>query len=146
LRPIPPPFVRVLLAGALVWAAVALLREAGGTLAAWDDRATNAPPCEWHFGMAPVERLHHALAGVEGWLPRDTVLVFASPDGACGTEFFRWRWAAYLLPDLDVVLPRDAAGAAYEATYRREPQPLPGSRLEAVRDLDGGRLYRLVRP
>jgi hypothetical protein len=139
--------VRVLLAGALVWAAVALLREAGGALAAWDDRAGNTPPCAWHFGMAPVERLHRALDGVEGWLPRNTILVFASPDGACGTEFFRWRWAAYLLPDLDLVLPRDAAtaGATYEVTYRRDPAPLPGIRLEPERDLDGGRLYRLVR-
>jgi hypothetical protein len=143
------PLVRLVLVLFASWAAVALARETGGALAGWDARHANNPPCLWRFGMAPAERLRRCLAGVEGWLPPGTTVVFASPPGGCSAEFFRWRWAAYLLPDLDVVLPDDLAGgklAAYLVAYRTEPVPPPGTHLELARQLAGGRLFRIHRP
>jgi hypothetical protein len=149
LRPTPQPLVRLVLVLFVGWAAVTLARATGDTLAGWDAREVNRPPCAWRLGMAPAERLRRCLSGVEGWLPPDTVVVFVSPSGSCGAEFFRWRWAAYLLPDLDVVSPDDIAGrkaASYLIAYRTEPAPPPGAYLVLVRQLDGGRLFRIHRP
>jgi hypothetical protein len=149
LRRAPEPLVRLVLVLFAGWAAVALAREAGGALASWDARQINRPPCLWRLGMAPAERLRRCLDGVEGWLPANSTVIFVSPPGECGAEFFRWRWAAYLLPDLDVVLPDDVAGgklAAYLIAYRTEPVPPPGAHLVLVRQLDGGRLFRIHRP
>jgi hypothetical protein len=141
--------VRLVLVLFVGWAAVTLARATGATLAVWDARQINRPPCVWRLGMAPAERLRRCLAGVEGRLPPDTVTVFVSPPGTCGAEFFRWRWAAYLLPDLDVVSPDDAAGrtvASHLIAYRTEPVPPPGAHLVLVRQLEGGRLFRIHRP
>lgn len=145
------PLVRLLMALLLAWSAVALTREAVATRRDWNRRQKNAPPCVWHFGMAPVERLRACVAGVEGLLPRDSLVLFASPAGAgpCNPEFFRWRWAAYLLPDLLVARPDDLEArqlASYLIAYRRPVEPPPGCRLELIRQLDGGRLYRIHHP
>jgi hypothetical protein len=149
LRPAPQPLVRLVLVLFVGWSAVALARGTGAAVASWDARQVNRSPCMWRLGMAPVERLRRSLAGVEGWLPPDTVVLFVSSPGTCGAAFFRWRWAAYLLPDLELSSPDDVNGqrlAAYLIAYRTEPAPPPGGHLVLVRQLDGGRLFRIVRP
>ena len=149
MRPAPPPLVRLVLVLAVVWAGAALAYRTGAALAGWDTRRANRPACVWRFGTGPVASLRRCLAGVEGRLPRDSVVVFESPPGPCGSQFFCWRWAAYLLPDLEVSPPDDPVGsrlAAYLVTYRTEPAAPPGSRLVLVRQLEGGRLYRIQRP
>jgi len=146
------PLARWLLGLLLAWSGVALTREAVVTRHDWSQRQRNVPPCLWRFGMAPVERLRACVAGVEGLLPRDSLVLFASPSaGLCNPEFFRWRWAAYLLPDLLVARPDDLEArqlATYLLAYRRpvQPAPPPGGRLVLVRQLAGGRLYRIHRP
>ena len=149
MRQEPPPLVRLVLALFVVWGGVALAHETGDVLAGWDARQANREPCVWRFGMAPVERLERCLAGVEGWVPRDSVVIFASPAGPCSAEFYRWRWAAYLLPDLLVSSPGDHDGrqrAEYVIAYRMLPEPPPGASLELLRPLVGGHLYRIHRP
>jgi hypothetical protein len=151
LRPTPPLLVRLVVSLALVWAAVALAREAGAAVAGWDDRRLNALPCNWRFGMAPVERLERSLAEVRDWLPRDGVVLFASPPGSCGAQFYRWRWAAYLMPNLQVRTPdwfADRRQTAYELAWDIRPAPPPGCRLDSLRDLDGGsgQIYRVFCP
>jgi hypothetical protein len=149
LRPPPQPLVRTLLVLFVGWAAAALVHEGGAALAGWDARQVNQPPCTWRLGMAPAERFRRCLGGVEGWLPAGSTIIFVSSPGPCSAEFFRWRWAAYLLPDLDVVPPDDPAGrqpASYLVAYRAEPVPPPGTHLVLLRQLAGGRLFRIHRP
>jgi hypothetical protein len=141
--------VRLVLVLFVVWAGAALAYRTGDALTGWDARRVNRPACVWGFGTGPVASLERGLAGVEGWLPPDSVVVFESPPGPCNSQFFCWRWAAYLLPDLEVSLPDDPDGsrlASYLVTYRTEPAPLPGTRLVLVRQLADGRIYRIHRP
>jgi hypothetical protein len=148
-RPAPQPLVRLVLVLFVVWAGAAMAYRTGAALTGWDMRRADRPACAWSLGTGPVARLRRCLAGVEGWLPRDSVVVFDSPPGPCNSRFFCWRWAAYLLPDLAVSLPDDPDGsrlAEYLVAYRTEPAPAPGSRLVLVRQLADGRLYRIHRP
>lgn len=150
MRPSPatPPLARLLALLVVAWTAFALVEETAGALAGWDHRAANAPACGWRFGMAPVERFQRCLAGVEGVVPRDSVVVFLSAPGTCSAQFFRWRWASYLLPDLLLTTPEYQEGrqlATWELVYHTDPEPPPGTTLELVRQLDGGRLYRVRR-
>jgi hypothetical protein len=139
---------RLVLGLCLGWAALALARETGDAWEGWSQRQRNNLPCGWRFGMAPVERLRRCLGGIDGLVPSGSVVAFASLPGGCSAEFFRWRWAAYLLPGLEVVSLDDPAArqlAAYLITYRRLPEPPPGTRLELLRQLEGGRVYRILR-
>lgn len=145
----PQPLIRLVLVLCVVWAGGSLAYRTGNALAGWDARRAERSPCSWQLGIAPAERLRRCLAGMEGWLPRDTVVLFVSPPGPCSAPFFRWRWAAYLLPDLEVSSPDDPSGslkAVYLIAYQMEPAPLPGAHLVLVRQLEGGRLYRIHRP
>ena len=149
MRPAPPPLARLVLVLFVVWAGAALAYRTGAALTGWDTRGADRPACVWRFGTGPVASLGRCLAGVEGWLPPDSVVVFDSPPGPCNSQFFCWRWAAYLLPDLEVSLPDDPDGsrlASYLVTYRTEPAPPPGTRLVLVRQLADGRIYRIHRP
>jgi hypothetical protein len=149
LRRQPPPLVCLVLVLFVIWGGIALAREIGAAHAGWDRRQDYWLPNQWRFGMAQVERLRRSLAGVEGWLPADSVVGFASPPGAGSADFFRWRWAAYLLPDL-LVSPADDHegwnGAAFLIEYGRLPAPPPGTTLEPSRSLGNGHLYRIHRP
>ncbi|HXO41798.1 MAG TPA: hypothetical protein VN999_10135 [Thermoanaerobaculia bacterium] len=149
MRPAPQPLVRLVLVLFVVWAGAAMAYRTGAALTGWDTRRADRLACEWSLGTGPVTRLERCLAGVEGWVPRDSVVVFDSAPGPCNSQFFRWRWAAYLLPELEVSLPDDPDGsrlATYLIAYRTEPAPPPGSRLVLVRQLADGRLYRIHRP
>lgn len=133
---------------ALAWAGIALARTLGDTVASWDSRARIDPPSIWHLGMEPVERLHRCIGELETLLPRDTVVAFASAPGEAGAEFYRWRWAAYFLPGLQVTWLADRAGslsATHLVSYRCQAEPPAGTRLQFIRQLRGGRLYRIQR-
>jgi hypothetical protein len=141
--------VRLILALCLGWAVLGLIHDTADAWDGWSRRGWNSVPCAWRLGMAPVERLRRCLAGVDGLVPAGTVVAFASQNSPCDGQFFRWRWAAYLLPQLEVTTLDDVDGqqlSAYLITYRLLPAPLPGTRLYLVRQLDGGRLYRINRP
>jgi len=147
LRPAPPPLCRLLLVLFVAWAGAALAARTGLAVAGWDTRRADRPACVWRLGTGPAESLRRCLARVDGWLPADTVVVFVSPPGPC--NFFCWRWAAYLLPDLEVSPPDDVEGsrrAAYLIAYQTRPAPPRGTHLVFVRQLAGGRLYRIDRP
>jgi hypothetical protein len=140
--------VRLALVLYVAWAGIALARETAAAAEGWGLRQGNTYPYFWRLGMAPVERLRRCLAGAEGLLPRDTLVVFTSRPAPYDGEFFRWRWAAYLLPGLQVSWPYNPHGrqeASYLIAYRRLPDPLPGCKLVLVRQLEGGRLYRIDR-
>jgi hypothetical protein len=140
---------RLILGLWLVWAAYALADACRQALAERELRAQNVLPCRWHFGLAAVDRLQRCLAGVEGLLPGGSVVLFDSPAGPVDARFYRWRWAAYLLPDLEVAMPEDGLGArtaAYAIGYHRVPAAPAQSHLDLSRRLDGCLLFRIVRP
>lgn len=141
----------------LAWAGFSLANDCRTALVEWRVRQANLLPNRWRFGNASVARLARCTAGVEGLLPRGSTVLFDSPAAADAARFFRWRWASYLLPDLDVVAPaavwdpkaaNDVAEgrAAYAIAYHAMPAAPPRSHLDLSRQLDGCRLYRIVRP
>jgi hypothetical protein len=137
----------------LVWCALSFAAEMEIALRGWDQRATvPRGPNTWRFGNPQVDRLAACLDDVRGRVPAGSVLVFASPAGTGqGTDqgeraaFFRSRWAAYLLPEHEV-LPIDDPAAPQVAEYvidYRAGLNLP--RLELLAQLRGCRLFK-VRP
>jgi hypothetical protein len=142
---------KLILGFVLAWGVLSLLRETGSALAGLDGRAELRDDVTgWQLGTPPVERLDRCLDLVRRHVPPDRLVVFASsadagPDG----EFFRWRWAAYLLPRHDLAplrspMPAETARLAeYVLAYERT---LAIPRLEIVEERPGCRLYRVKPP
>ena len=141
-RPSVP--VRLLIGFLLAWSAFAFLWELQETLETYDRRSVRqaSHPGLWHFGTPQVEILQKCLAEARTLIPPGSVVVFTSP-GPPDTDFFRWRWAAYALPEYDViqpVTPRASETARYLISHRL-PIQLP--RLELVKALTGCQLFRV---
>ncbi|HEX3130301.1 MAG TPA: hypothetical protein VH394_23395 [Thermoanaerobaculia bacterium] len=140
---------RLILALFLAWSALAFLVELSDTFTAFDRRETErADPIRWRFGVKQVEVLEQCLAEARQEIPPGSVVAFASPpsaDTAAAAEFYRWRWAAYLLPEDDVLAisdPKAGELARYLIAHR---QPIDLPRAEKVRQLTGCVLYRIRR-
>jgi hypothetical protein len=96
---------------------------------------TSAPVVSWRLGSRPAERLRRCLDEARGLLPADAVVTFVSPPGPLQADFFRSRWAAYLLPDLDVVTPADGpTGSRFLIAFQMGADR-PG--LTLIRELPG---------
>lgn len=138
---------KLILGFALCWAGWAFLAEVNEALGGWDARREwSLPPTSWRPGMPQPERLERCLAEVRRRVPPGRVLVFDSPPGPHGADFYRWRWAVYLLPAHDVIQPsqRDAARLAqYLVTYGTR---FENPRLELIARPPGCRLYRVRQP
>jgi hypothetical protein len=138
--------VGLLLGLALVWSGAGLLGEVQSALDGFAGRQGNALPFFWRFGTAPVERFAGVMAAARPLLPPGSIVAFASTDGPRQADFFRWRWAAYLLPEQHVVLLNDHTGRdmagflGFVLTYRKQAQD---PTYELVAQLPGGRLYRV---
>ena len=137
---------RLILVLFLAWSAFAFLFELQAALAGFDGRETSrSDPIRWRFGTLQVRILEQCLAEARQIVPPGSVIAFASPQGPGGADFYRWRWAAYLLPEHDVIPlsePRSGETAQYLVTHR---QPIEHPRAELVQALTGCRLYR-IRP
>jgi hypothetical protein len=141
---------KLILGLAVAWAALALLRETAGTLAGLDIRAKIHPTPEsiarWRLGTPPVARLDRCLDLVRQHVPPGRVVAFASPADTPGKkdgEFYRWRWAAYLLPEYDVAPlqgPDTGRLAQYLITWERT---VANPRLEPLAAQPGCQLYRV---
>lgn len=138
---------RLILVLFLAWSALAFLAELAETFAGFDRRQSErADPIRWRFGVRQVEVLEQCLAEARKEIPAGSVVAFASPasaDTAAAAEFYRWRWAAYLLPEHDVLAvsdPRAGELARYLIAHRR---PIDHPRAEKVRQLTGCVLYRV---
>jgi hypothetical protein len=142
---------KLILGFVLAWGILSLLRETGRALADLDGRAGfRGDVAYWQLGTPPVERLDRCLDLVRRHVPPDRLVVFASSpdagDAGPGSEFYRWRWAAYLLPRYDLALlqspmPAETVRlAAYVLAYERT---LEIPRLEVLAERPGCRLYRV---
>jgi hypothetical protein len=137
---------KILLGLALAWAAWALLAEVQRALAGFDLREHSRPSAiGWRFGIPQVTRLELCLDAARPLLPPGGRVAFVTrPDG---DGFFRHRWAAYLLPEVDLVPWEDPAGQKspllLSYSYRMDDP-----RLRLARRLPAGFLYEVgqVRP
>jgi hypothetical protein len=121
------PVIRKLLLGlALAWAGYAALREVNVAVTGYDlrDRSSRAP-LEWRFGMPAVEDLERFAAAARPLLPAGAVVALASPESGPGDALLRYRWAAYLLPEVELVpAGSPAAGRArFALGFRRSCRP-----------------------
>ena len=138
---------KLILGLALALALHGFLAEVHLGLNGYDHRLERGQiPSAWHFGSAQAERLEACLAAVRREVPPGSHVVFASLPGPGAAELYRWRWAAYLLPEMDV-LPLDSPEtprlAEYLVDYRRR---LENPRLTGMRQLPGCRLFTVRRP
>jgi hypothetical protein len=138
---------KLILGFALAWGVFALLRETTEALVEVDARDEDQSSVPyWHLGTPQVKRLDRCLELVRQQVPPGHVVVFASPEDArTGDqhEFFRWRWAAYLLPQYDVAPlkgPDTGLLAEYLITYHRD---IENPRLEPMAELPDCHLYRV---
>jgi hypothetical protein len=129
------------------WAAFGFLHEVNEAVAGWDGRARNpAAPWAWRMHTPAIDGLARCLRAAREAMPAGSALAFASPDDAPEAQFRRWRWAAYFLPEYDVLQPGDpnaARIARYVVACRTE---IHDPRIEPVQRLPDGWLYRVKRP
>ena len=133
---------KMLLGLALAWAGYAALSEVSSAVASYDRRDRRlASAIDWRPGMPQLEKLSAFTAAARPHLPPGSAVVFATAED--GQDFFRYRWASYLLPEVDLIpFAHPTAGTAgrYLLSYRR---PFDHPRLVLLRRLPGGWLYRI---
>lgn len=134
---------RLVLGLLLAWSAFLFLAHLQKALGDFDRRNVFlSDPVQWRFGMPQIEVLRQCLAEARPLIPPGSVIVFTSPREEMA-DFYRWRWAAYALPEHDVIQP-ETPRAAEMADYlisHRVPIRLPRARL--MKELTGCRLFRV---
>ena len=138
---------KLILGFVLAWSLRGFLYEVRAGLEGYDHRhERQAGPARWYFGIPQQQRLAVCLAAVREHVPPGSYVAFVSQPGPGQAEFFRWRWAAYLLPEMHV-LPLDSPEtpelAQYLVDYRRQ---MAHPWLTEMRQLPGCRLYTVRRP
>ena len=136
---------RFLLGLLVVWAAAGFLFELNGAVTGYDGREWASARWLLRLGAPEPARLERCLAPARRVIARGSAVAFASPDEPRGAAFFRWRWAAYLMPAHDVIQASDPAAARLAQYAIACGTRIEDPRLEWVRDLPEGRLYRVLR-
>jgi len=140
-------FRRLVLGLLAAWATVGFVEEMQRAVGGYDERErSRADPWAWHYGSAPEVQLERCVAPARRLIPAHSAVAFASAALPPGNAVYRRMWAAFLLPAYDV-LPVDDPAAPLLADYvidcgaeMRHPWLVP------LRDLPGGRLFRVQRP
>src|SRR5262245_48832019 len=134
---------RLVLGFLLVWSAFMFLAHLQKALADFDRRSVfYSDPLQWRFGMPQTEILERCFAEARPLIPPGSVVVFTSPKAEMA-DFYRWRWAAYFLPEHDLIqpeTPRAAEMAEYLISHR-VPIRLP--RARPMKRLTGCQLFRV---
>ncbi len=135
---------RLILGLFLAWSAFAFLAELNEAFGGYDGRASSrSDPIRWRSGMLPVSILDRCISEAREIVPKGSVVAFASPSGPAQADFYRWRWAAYSMPEHDLIALSDRrAGeiAQYLITHRL---PIEHPRAELIKSLTGCKLYRV---
>lgn len=134
---------RLVLGFLLAWSAFVFLAHLQKALAGFDRRSIYlSDPVQWRFGMPQTAILERCFAEARPLIPPGSVVVFTSPRAEMA-DFYRWRWAAYFLPEQEVIqpeTPRAAETAEYLISHR-VPIRLPRARL--MQQLTGCQLFRV---
>lgn len=136
---------RLLLGLLLAWSATAFLAELQEAIEVYDRRTVHrSDPVRWRFGTAPVDILERCMTEAGRLIPSGSVVIFTSP-GPEAADFYRWRWAAYFLPEDDLIRPSQPGAGALAQYLISHRVPIQHPRAELVKPLTACRLYR-VRP
>ena len=134
---------RLVLGFFLAWSAFAFLAELREAMEVYDRRSVHrSDPVRWRFGTPQVETLRRCLAEARALIPPGSVVIFTSP-GPEEAAFYRWRWAAYELPEDDVIrleTPRAGEIGQYLISHR---VPIEHPRAEPMKALTGCRLFKV---
>lgn len=115
---------KLLLAVLLLWNVFGLARATILTVESWRNRATfNLPPLYWRLGAPRPEELRHCAEFAGRFVPRGSRIVVADAEA----DFFRWRWAAYLLPAHDVLDTSSVESADFLLFVGKETFPPRGT-------------------
>ena len=121
---------RWLLAALLVWSATGLARAVGKEGASWANRGDYvAGPSWWRLGAPQPERLERCLHTLLPVVPAGSPVVVGDAAG----DLQHWRWAAYLLPERDVLPSAEAAPVAVEYFLAAGPVTPAGERIRGGR-------------
>jgi hypothetical protein len=132
---------RLVLGGLAAWAAVGFLQEVNGAVAGRDGRGREDGGLPWRFGAREPTALADTVEAARADLPRGAAVAFAAGDDPPGSRLVAWRWAAYLLPDRDVLMIDDPAAARLATNVIAFRTEIRDPRLETVRRLPDGWLY-----
>jgi hypothetical protein len=126
----------------LLWTLAACGHEAW---LAWRARGRTGrvPPALWRLPTRPVEHLRACAEAVRGRLPPRSRVAFLSRPPT-EDQFYRWRWAAYLLPEMEVLALTDAGipeTARYVVAYRRG---FEDARARPLAEFPGCTLYEVA--
>jgi hypothetical protein len=130
--------LRRLVAGLLLaWSAALLAREATAAFSGWRDRRDHSGhPFVWRFDTPATNWLARCLASADAAAEPGSRIVLLAPK----EDFFRGRWAAYLLPAHDLIADhRELANADLVVA-------LNGATLPGASVVGGGKRCRLLRP
>ncbi len=132
---------RLVLGGLAAWAAAGFLQEVNGAVAGWDGRGREDGGLTWRFGAREPAALADTVEAARADLPRGGAVAFAVQDDPPGNRMVAWRWAAYLLPDRDVLMIDDPAALGRATAVIAFRTEIHDTRLETVRQLPDGWLY-----
>ena len=140
--------VWVVLAALLVWFQVAFVEEVRRVGELYDDDpVTYSQSWLWRPGLRPPRELAAFLEAAKGVVPEGSVIVFSCLSTTDREDFTRSRWAAYLMPEHQV-MPGGRASSSERATADywiayRTTDPVPGG--TAVWRHRDGVVYRIER-
>jgi len=137
---------RLVLGGLAAWAAAGFLQEVNRAVAGWDGRGREDGGLPWRFGAREPAALALTVEAARPALPPGGAIAFASGDDPPGSRLVAWRWAAYLLPERDVLTIDDPAAVQLATAVIAFRTEIRDSRLEPVRRLPDGWLYKVKRP
>lgn len=121
----------------LAWSAALLAREATAAFSGWRERRGHrAHAILWRFDTPVTNWLARCLASADAAAAPGSRIVLLAPK----EDFYRDRWAAYLLPAHDVLADRDALPAADLVVA------LNGATLPGAPAVGGTKRCRLLRP
>ena len=114
-----------------------LAREAISAYAGWRHRQDfRSPASYWHFGTPQTDWLARCLAAADAAAePGSRIVLLARKE-----DFFRGRWAAYLLPAHDVFTDRGQLAPQADLVVALNGSTFPGARI-----VGGGERCRLLR-
>lgn len=140
---------KAVLALLLLWSVAAFLVEVNDALERYDHQSLEyAHPSGWRFDMPPVHELQSCLGEIAKQTPAGSMILILGPESDDnGAEFFRWRWASYLLPTHHIVTlnnPQVVQRAGYLLAYGGREASHP--RLEPGRTLRKDCVLHKVRP